>query len=131
MLLLVFGHVNADHGPLVVEQEFRQGPGQFGFADAGRSQEDEGADGPVRIFQTGASPHDRLGNRLDGLVLADDAQVEFVLEVEQLLHFPFQKLGHGDVRPAGDHLGDVLLVHLFLDEPGGAVLLGQAFFLAL
>ena len=51
--------------------------------------------------------------------------------MEQLLHFPFQKLGHGDVRPAGDHLGDVLLVHLFLDEPGGAVLLGQAFFLAL
>ncbi len=41
VFLLVFRHVDADHRPLVVEEELRQRPCQLGLADAGRSQEDE------------------------------------------------------------------------------------------
>jgi hypothetical protein len=38
---------------LVVEQELGQGPGQLGLPHAGRSQEDERADGAIGILQPG------------------------------------------------------------------------------
>src|SRR5262245_39116898 len=49
VLLLVLGHVDADHGPLVVEEELGQGAGQLGFADARRAEENERSDWPVQI----------------------------------------------------------------------------------
>ncbi len=48
VLLHVFGHVDAEHGVLVVEQEFGERAGEFGFADARRSEKDEGTDGTLR-----------------------------------------------------------------------------------
>ena len=41
VLLHVLAHVDADHGLLVVEEEFGEGAGGFGFADAGGAEEDE------------------------------------------------------------------------------------------
>ena len=35
MLLHILGHVEPDHGALIVEQKSRQGAGQLGLADAG------------------------------------------------------------------------------------------------
>ena len=52
VLLLIFRHVDADHGALVVEQELRQRARQFGLADARRPQKNEAADRPVGILQT-------------------------------------------------------------------------------
>ena len=47
MLLLVLAHVDADHRPLVVEEELGERPGELGLADAGRAEEEERADRPV------------------------------------------------------------------------------------
>ena len=74
MLLHVFGHVDADHRLLVVEQELRQRPRQLGLADAGRAEEDEAAERPVRILQAGARAADRVRDRGDRLVLPDDTR---------------------------------------------------------
>ena len=41
MLFLILTHVDANHGMLVVEHEFRQGTRQFRFPDAGRPEEDK------------------------------------------------------------------------------------------
>ena len=38
VLLHIFRHVDADHGVLVVEQEFGERAGELGLADAGRAQ---------------------------------------------------------------------------------------------
>ena len=54
VLLHVFAHVDADHGVLVVEEEFGERARELGFADAGRAEEDERADRPVLILQAGA-----------------------------------------------------------------------------
>ena len=43
----VFGHVDADHGVFVVEEELGEGTGSFGFADAGGAEKDEAADGAL------------------------------------------------------------------------------------
>ena len=58
MFLHVFRHVHADQRVLVVEQVLGQRFGQFGLAHAGRPQEHERADRPVRILQACArAPH--------------------------------------------------------------------------
>ena len=58
------------------------------------------------------------GDRLDRLVLADDAFVQALLHVEQLLGFALQQAADGDTRPAGDDLGDVVGVDLLFEEHG-------------
>ena len=49
--LAVLAHVQPDHGRLAVEEELGQGLGQLGLAHAGRPQEQERADRPVRVLQ--------------------------------------------------------------------------------
>src|SRR5690242_14657517 len=39
MLLLILGHVDPDHGPLVLEQEFGERPRQLGFPYASGAEE--------------------------------------------------------------------------------------------
>ena len=51
VLLHVLAHVDADHRPLVVEQEVRERPRELGLADAGRAEEQERADRLVRVGQ--------------------------------------------------------------------------------
>ena len=54
VLFHVLAHVDADHGVLVVEQELGQRAGSFGFADAGGPEEDEAADGALRVAEARA-----------------------------------------------------------------------------
>src|SRR4029077_12255536 len=81
---LVFAHVDADHGVVVVEQELRQRASQLGLADTGRAEEQERPDRPVFVRQTGPAAPDRPGHRADRLVLADHAAAYYVLHLDQL-----------------------------------------------
>ena len=117
MLLLILRHVDADHRLLVVEQEFGERPREFGLADAGRAEEQEAAERPVRILQPGAGAADRVRHGDDGLVLADDALVQSLFHVNELLDFAFHQAAHRNVRPLADDLGDVLFVHFLLEHP--------------
>ena len=67
VLLHVFRHVEADHRGLVVEEERGERLGELGLADAGRAQEHERADRPVRILQAGARAADGGRDRLHRL----------------------------------------------------------------
>ena len=49
VLLHVLAHVDADHGVLVVKEEFGERAGGFGFAHARRPEENEGTNGPLGI----------------------------------------------------------------------------------
>src|SRR5271155_2114558 len=80
VLLHKFRHVEADEGFFGSEHELGQGSGYFGFAYAGGAQEQEGADGAVGIFQSGAAAPDCSGQGADGFVLADDSLVEVFLD---------------------------------------------------
>ena len=71
VLLLIFGHIDANHVVLVVEQIFRQRAGEFGFADAGGPEENETSDRAVGIFQAGAGADDGLRDGRDRFILAD------------------------------------------------------------
>ena len=54
VLLHVLGHVDAHHRLLVVEQELGERARRLRLPDAGRAEEDERADRPIRILQAGA-----------------------------------------------------------------------------
>ena len=62
-----------------------------------------------------------LGDRRDRLVLADDALVQALLHVHELLDLALEQAADRDARPARDDLGDVLGGDLLLEEPGVAV----------
>ncbi len=75
-------HVDADHRVLGVEHELRQRARELGLADARRAEEQERADRAVGVLQARARAAQRRGDRLDRLVLADDAFVQALLHVD-------------------------------------------------
>ena len=83
VLLAELRHVELDQRVLVAEQELGERLGQLGLTDTGRAGEDERATGALRVLQAGAGTADRLRQRLDGVLLADDALVQLVLHAQQ------------------------------------------------
>ena len=123
MALLILAHIDTRHHRIVVEQVFGQCLGQFGFPDAGRSQEDERADRTARVLQSGTAAPYGVGDSLDGFVLSDHPLVQYAFHLQQFLAFALQHPAHRDAGPAGYHLRDVFGIDLFLDHRSGGVVL--------
>src|SRR5690606_15998194 len=90
--------------------------GQLCLADAGGAGEGERAAGPLRVLEAGARAADRLRERLDGLVLADDPLVQGLLHEHEARGLLLGQLEDGDAGRRGENLGDDSLV----DDSGGA-----------
>ena len=118
MLLHELAHVDAHQRGVIVEQKGGKRLGELRLADARGAEEQERADGPVRVLQSGARAAHGIGDRLHSFVLADDAVFERGLHVEQLLALAFQHLVDRDAGPAGNDLRDILRRHRFVDERG-------------
>ncbi len=85
------------------------------FPTPGRTQEQEAANRPFRIFQTRPGPQNRLGDGQHRFVLPDHALVKLIFQSEELFHLAFEQLGNGNTRPAADNFGDVFFVYLFFE----------------
>ncbi len=109
-LLHVLRHVDPDEGRGIGKEELGQRSGQLGLSDPGRAGEDEGANGTVRILESGPRTADGPGHRLDGLILADDRAVQLVFHPHEPGGLGFLQPGDGNAGPAGDDEGDGLLV---------------------
>lgn len=112
MLLAELRHVEGDQRVLVAEEEFGERLGELGLTDSGGAGEDERATGPLGVLQTRPRTPDRLRERLDGVLLADDPLVELVLHTEQPRGLLLGELEDRDARGGRQDLGDQLLVHL-------------------
>ena len=126
--LHILGHVDTDHVLLVVKQGLRQRLGQLGLADARGAEEQEAADGAVRIRDAGAGAQDSVRNLLHGLVLADDPLMQRVRQTEQFLAFAFDELGDRDAGPAGDDVRNFFFRYAVTKQAGFFLCLGQLFF---
>ncbi len=104
------------HGALVVEEKLGEGARQLGLPHPGGAEEDERADRPVGVAEPGAAAAHRVGDRGDRVVLADDALVQPLLHAQELLHLALEHPADRDPGPAGDDLGDVVLVDLLLEQ---------------
>ena len=116
VLLLILRHVHAHHGALIVEQELGECARQLGLADAGRAQEQERAERAARILKPGPRAAHRVGHQPHRLVLSDDAVVQALLHVDQLLDLSLHETRDRNPGPLGHHLGDVLLVDFLLEH---------------
>ena len=112
VLLLVLRHVEGDQRGLVAEQELGEGLGELGLTDARRAEEDERTGRTLRVLQARTGATDRLGDGLDGVLLADDPLVQLVFHAEELLGLFLGELVDGDAGPQREHLGDGFLIDL-------------------
>ena len=116
VLLHVLRHVDADHGRLVVEEEFGERTGGLRLADARGPEEDEAADGPLGVRETRAAATNRVGHGGKRLILADDPLAQTAFHLRQLLDLAFEHLRDRNAGPLGDDASDVLLVDLLLQQ---------------
>ena len=65
----------------------------------------------------GARADDRVGHELHGLVLADHALVQHLVEAQQLLALALHQPRDRDACPARDDLGDLVLGDLLAQQP--------------
>src|SRR5918997_1558493 len=124
--LLELAHVHPDHRVLLTEEVLGKGTRELGLADPCGSEEDKAPDRALRVLYAGPGAPDRLGDGLDGLLLADDALVQDGLEVQEPLGLLLDDAGRGDAGPLFEDARDVLARHLGglrLAAPGPALLL--------
>src|ERR1700682_2760023 len=76
MLLHVFRHIDSDHHPFVIKQKFRQGASQFGLANPGGPQKDEGAKRSPGIRKPRTAAPDGVRDMSERAFLADDPLAE-------------------------------------------------------
>ena len=130
VLLHVLAHVDAHHVLLIIKERLRQRLGQFRLAHARGAQEQERADRPRRVGDARPRAQDGLRHLFDGLILADDALVQHLVQVQQLFALALHELCDRDARPAGDDAGDFLLRHLVAQQRAALLLaLGDLFLL--
>jgi hypothetical protein len=75
--------------------------------------------GRFGVLQSGARAADRIRDRANRLLLADDALMQALFHLEELLDFAFHQPADRNAGPLADDFGDVLLVDLFLQHALG------------
>ncbi|KOT22176.1 hypothetical protein DM52_2199 [Burkholderia mallei] len=112
VLLHELAHVDADQMLFRIEQEAGERLAQLGLAHARRAEEQERAVRTVRIGEARARAADRVGDRVDRLVLADHALMQLLFDVQQLLALALHHPRHRNARRARDDLGNFLRADL-------------------
>ena len=126
VLLHVLAHVDPHHGLFAVEEELGEGARRLRLPHPRGAQEDEGADGAVGVLHPRPRAAYGVGYGLRGLRLADHPPVQVPVQVRQPLAVALQHPRHGDPGPLRHHLGDVVRVHLLLEEARRLLQLAQA-----
>ena len=111
-LFHVFRHVNLDEGVGAIEHELGERFGQQRFADAGRAEENKGTNGPARVFEVRARATQRLANRGNGVLLADDRLGQRGFHFQQLGGFLLLHFFERYASPLGDDQAHVLFVDI-------------------
>ena len=112
----VLFHILGHHSALGVKQILGKSLGQFRFANTGGTQEQEAANGTVRIGKTCTVTTNCACHGSHGFILTNHAFAKLVFQVNQLGHFALHHLGNGNTRPRGYNLGDLVFANLFLED---------------
>ena len=111
MLLHKLRHVEADQILFAAKEELGESAGDFGFTDAGGSEEQEGAGRPLGRLESGARTANGAGQGRNRFLLADDALVELILHAQQFRDLFFFDRRHRHAGPARHHVFDVVFGH--------------------
>ena len=106
VLFLELGHVDDDHVAVAAVEQVGEGECGFGFADAGRADEEEDADGAAGVAEFRAGCANAFRDFAQRVILADDAFAEPLVELKQEVDFVANHLADGDAGPPADDLAD-------------------------
>jgi hypothetical protein len=81
VLLHVLRHVDAHHRVLVIEQELGEGSRRLRLPHARRAEEDERANGAIRILESSARAAHGIRHSMNGLGLPDHALAQVRLQL--------------------------------------------------
>jgi len=116
MLFHVLGHIQPDHGALVVKQKLGESARQFGFADSCWSEKNKRPDRPVRIGESRAVAANGIRNALERIFLAHDALTQPLFHLDELPSLAFEQPAYRNSGPFADQRGDIFLVDLFFQH---------------
>ena len=126
MAFPVLGHVDAQQRTFIAIDRLGQRLGEFGLAHAGRSEEQESRHRLAAFAQARPRQPHGIGHRAHRFVLAHEALVQPLLQMQQLLAFFHRQLVDRNAGQARDDLRDMLgldfgvargaLAFPFLDE---------------
>src|SRR5438093_2704112 len=116
VLLHVLRHVDPHHRALIVEEELGERADQLRLSHPGRAEEEERAERTVGILEPGAGATNRVRHGAHRFVLPHDPLLQPLFHVQNLLQLPLDEPLYRDPAPPRDHLGDVLRVHLLLQD---------------
>jgi len=112
----VLRHVDADQGPLGVEEEVGERLGKLRLADTSGAEEEERPGRPVWVGDPRPRAPHRIRDRPYRVGLADQTRAEVLLHVQELRRLALQQPPGGDAGPRGDDVGDVVSTDLVLDH---------------
>ena len=116
MLLHVFTHIDTNHIGFIVKKGFGKRLCQFGFPNAGRAKEQEGADGFCGIFNPGLRADNGFADLFHALLLTNHSPVQFFVQMQGFASFTLGKLCHRDSRPFGDNPGNLIIRYAFMHQ---------------
>ena len=85
MFFLIFRHVEAQHGGLVIKKEVCQRLSQLGLTSTGRTKEEERTHRLPLLVQSRTTLEDGIEDALDSVVLTHNALMENLFGVAELL----------------------------------------------
>ena len=110
-LLHVLGHIDAHEVVFIIKETVGEGLCKLRLANARGAEEEEAADGAVRVRDACARALDGLGDEAHRLVLTDNALVDNLVEAQQLFALALHQAADGDARPLADDVGDLVFGH--------------------
>ena len=106
MGFLILGHIHRDHVLLTAVQQIGQLTRCFRFADAARSDQQEHTHRLDRIIQPGAIAAHAARNRIQRLILSDDACLQSLMQMQYGLLFIIEHATQRNTRPIRQHFGN-------------------------
>ena len=96
---------------LIIEQAVGEGLCKLRLANARGTEEEEAADGAVRVRDAGPRALDGLSHETHGLILTDNALVDDLVKAQQLFALALHQAADGDARPLAHDVGDLVFGH--------------------
>ena len=116
VLFHILGHIDTDHSALGIEQVLGKSLSQLRFTNTSGAQEQEAANGTVRVGKACTVTANCACHSSHSFVLTNHAFAKLVFQINQLSHFALHHLGNGNARPRGHNLGDFVFANFFLED---------------
>jgi hypothetical protein len=109
--LLELRHVDGDEVPFASVEQVGEGERRFRLADTTRTDQQENAHRLARVIQAGLCGANAAADRLQSVILSDDAAAQMGFERPHHRKLVFEHLADGNTGPAGNDFAHDLRIN--------------------